>query len=45
MSGFSGKIEHIVVLMLENRSFDNILGQLYRKFRRYAVCDQRYMVP
>lgn len=24
-----GKIEHIVVLMLENRSFDNMLGWLY----------------
>lgn len=24
-----GKIEHIVVLMLENRSFDNLLGWLY----------------
>jgi phospholipase C len=24
-----GKIEHVVVLMLENRSFDNILGWLY----------------
>ena len=23
------KIEHIVVLMLENRSFDNLLGWLY----------------
>ena len=26
-----GKIKHIVVLMLENRSFDNLLGQLYPK--------------
>ena len=25
------KIEHVVVLMLENRSFDNLLGQLYPK--------------
>jgi phospholipase C len=24
-----GKIEHIVVLMMENRSFDNVLGRLY----------------
>ena len=24
-----GNIEHVVVLMLENRSFDNILGYLY----------------
>ena len=23
------KIEHVVVLMLENRSFDNLLGWLY----------------
>jgi phospholipase C len=23
------RIEHIVVLMLENRSFDNLLGKLY----------------
>src|SRR5271163_2408952 len=23
------KIEHIVVLMMENRSFDNVLGRLY----------------
>ena len=26
---FSGRIDHIVVLMLENRSFDNMLGWLY----------------
>ena len=25
------RIEHVVVLMLENRSFDNLLGQLYPK--------------
>ena len=25
------KIEHIVVLMLENRSFDSMLGKLYPK--------------
>ena len=25
-----GAIEHIVVLMLENRSFDHMLGYLYR---------------
>lgn len=29
--GSLGKIEHIVVLMLENRSFDNLLGYLYPK--------------
>ena len=27
--GFSGRIDHVVVLMLENRSFDNLLGWLY----------------
>ncbi|HQT27166.1 MAG TPA: alkaline phosphatase family protein, partial [Burkholderiales bacterium] len=27
--GLSGKIEHVVVLMLENRSFDSLLGRLY----------------
>jgi phospholipase C len=26
------KIDHIVVLMLENRSFDSLLGTLYQKF-------------
>ena len=29
------KIEHIVVLMLENRSFDNVLGRLYPKSRQF----------
>ncbi len=29
------KIDHIVVLMLENRSFDCILGQLYPKSDRF----------
>ena len=29
MEALSEKIEHIVVLMLENRSFDSILGRLY----------------
>jgi phospholipase C len=29
MAGNLDKIEHIVVLMLENRSFDNVLGWLY----------------
>lgn len=28
-NGFSGKIDHVVVVMLENRSFDNLLGWLY----------------
>jgi phospholipase C len=27
--GFGGRIDHIVVLMMENRSFDNMLGWLY----------------
>jgi hypothetical protein len=31
------KIEHIVVLMLENRSFDNLLGWLYDPGERCAV--------
>jgi phospholipase C len=29
MAGLRDKIKHIVVLMLENRSFDCLLGQLY----------------
>src|ERR1041385_5045027 len=29
MSNSMHKIEHIVVLMLENRSFDNLLGWIY----------------
>ena len=29
MNGNLDKIEHIVVLMMENRSFDNVLGWLY----------------
>src|ERR1044071_1991183 len=29
MNNLKGKIEHVVVLMLENRSFDNMLGFLY----------------
>jgi len=29
MATISDKIEHIVVLMLENRSFDSVLGKLY----------------
>jgi phospholipase C len=28
-NGFSGRIDHIVVVMMENRSFDNLLGWLY----------------
>lgn len=28
-NGLSGRIDHVVVLMLENRSFDNVLGWLY----------------
>jgi phospholipase C len=30
-AGNHGKIRHVVVLMLENRSFDNLLGKLYPK--------------
>ena len=29
------KIDHIVVLMLENRSFDSLLGTLYPKFDNF----------
>jgi phospholipase C len=29
MAGNLAKIRHIVVVMLENRSFDNMLGWLY----------------
>ena len=29
------RIEHVVVLMLENRSFDNILGRLYPKSEQF----------
>lgn len=29
------KVEHLVVLMLENRSFDNVLGRLYPKSDRF----------
>ena len=29
------KIEHVVVLMLENRSFDSVLGRLYPKNERF----------
>lgn len=35
MSILSKKIEHIVVLMLENRSFDCMLGQLYPKSKDF----------
>ena len=31
MGDLTGKIEHVVVLMLENRSFDSMLGSLYPK--------------
>ena len=31
MSILTEKIKHVVVLMLENRSFDNMLGALYVK--------------
>jgi phospholipase C len=33
------KIEHVVVLMLENRSFDAMLGQLYPKSDRFDGLD------
>jgi phospholipase C len=31
------KVEHIVVLILENRSFDSLLGWLYDPGQRCAV--------
>jgi phospholipase C len=37
--GALDKIEHVVVLMLENRSFDSMLGQLYPKSDRYDGLD------
>ena len=33
------RIEHVVVLMLENRSFDNLLGQLYPKSEQFDGLD------
>ena len=33
------RIEHVVVLMLENRSFDNVLGQLYPKSEQFDGID------
>lgn len=33
------RIEHVVVLMLENRSFDNVLGRLYPKSERFDGLD------
>jgi phospholipase C len=33
------KIEHFVVLMLENRSFDNLLGSLYPKSKQFNGVD------
>jgi phospholipase C len=33
------RIEHVVVLMLENRSFDNMLGQLYSKSEQFDGLD------
>lgn len=39
MGNLSSKIEHIVVLMLENRSFDSILGKLYPKDQPFDGLD------
>jgi phospholipase C len=33
------KIDHVIVLMLENRSFDNVLGELYPKSERFDGLD------
>jgi len=36
------KISHVVVLMLENRSFDNLLGKLYPKSDHFdGLCGSR----
>ncbi|OIQ82497.1 phosphoesterase family protein [mine drainage metagenome] len=35
MGNLSNNIEHIVVLMLENRSFDSMLGNLYPSDRSF----------
>jgi phospholipase C len=35
MGNLTSKIEHIVVLMLENRSFDSMLGELYPKSQEF----------
>ena len=34
-----GKIDHIVVLMLENRSFDSMLGKLYPRSAMFDGLD------
>ena len=34
-----GQIDHIVVLMLENRSFDSMLGRLYPKSATFDGLD------
>lgn len=42
-----GSIDHIVVLMLENRSFDSMLGKLYPKspsFEGLEGSEQNYDV-
>ena len=39
------KIEHVVVLMLENRSFDAMLGQLYPKSERFDGLDMTETNP
>ena len=39
------KIEHVVVLMLENRSFDAMLGQLYPKSERFDGLDMTESNP
>jgi phospholipase C len=40
--GALDKIEHVVVLMLENRSFDSILGTLYG--RAVWFCQNEFLV-
>lgn len=39
------KIDHVVVLMLENRSFDNVLGRLYPKAEQFDGLDMNEWNP
>jgi phospholipase C len=43
--GQLNKIDHIVVLMLENRSFDNLLGMLYPKSASFEGLDPNLTNP
>ena len=37
-----GQIQHVVVLMLENRSFDHMLGLLYRDRKNVSLAGQPF---